>query len=128
MQLFNKLYMQIEDCAPPLKDKTGRNGGEPRLSVNGADGKSINPAKWSKADVLEGALNVIQDLRRQLVEERLARTLGVAPGCSVLDAHELCRDTSLDADQLALKTAASNISNIDDEEINSNNGSDMTEL
>mgnify|MGYP001285636954 CR=1 FL=1 len=52
--------------------------GQPVLGVLGADGKPINPNRWSKADVLEGALNVIQDLRKQLVEERLARTLGVS--------------------------------------------------
>jgi len=76
-QLFNKLYMAIEDTAPPQVTDKSANGDGQRLSVCGADGKLINPNKWSKADVLEGALNVIEDLRKQLVEERLARTLGV---------------------------------------------------
>ena len=70
-QRFKTLYDAIADAAPPTTS------GEERLSVAGADGKPINPNKWSKADVLEGALNVILDLRKQLVEERLARTLGV---------------------------------------------------
>ena len=76
-QLFKRLYMAIEDTAPPelsMQDQCER------LGVLGADGKPINPNKWSKADVLEGALNVIADLRKQLVEERLARTLGVPVG------------------------------------------------
>jgi len=76
-QLFNRLFMAIEDTAP-APAVTDRTSGAPvGLGVCGADGKPINPARWSKADVLEGALNVIQDLRKQLEEERLARTLGV---------------------------------------------------
>ena len=71
-QLFKKLYMAIEDTAPPQLLDTAE-----RLSVCGADGKPINPNKWSKADVLEGALNIIVDLRRQLDQECLARTLGL---------------------------------------------------
>jgi len=78
-QLFKKLYMVVEDTAPPSSDGTGSSKSQEgeRLGVCGADGKPINPNKWSKADVLEGALNVILDLRKQLVEERLARSLGV---------------------------------------------------
>ena len=83
-QLFNRLFMAIEDTAP-APTVTDRTAGAPvGLGVCGADGKPINPARWSKADVLEGALNVIHDLRKQLEEERLARTLGVpAPGCEL---------------------------------------------
>jgi len=74
-QLFNKLYMALEEeGTTSLPDSDGKG---PQLSVLGADGKPINPNRWSKADVLEGALNVIRDLRHQLAEERLARSLGV---------------------------------------------------
>ena len=75
-QLFNKLYTAIEEAAPAT-DVIDKATGQPVLGVLGADGKPINPSRWSKADVLEGALNVINDLRQQLSEERLARTLGV---------------------------------------------------
>ena len=75
-QLFNKLYTAIEEAAPAT-DAVDKATGQPVLGVLGADGKPINPSRWSKADVLEGALNVISDLRQQLSEERLARTLGV---------------------------------------------------
>ena len=77
-QLFNKLYTAIEEAAPAT-DAVDKATGQPVLGVLGADGKPINPSRWSKADVLEGALNVISDLRQQLSEERLARTLGVPP-------------------------------------------------
>jgi len=72
-QLFNKLYLVLEDTAP---GQTGADG-TTALGVLGADCKPINPQRWSKADVLEGALNIITDLRRQLAEERLSRSLGV---------------------------------------------------
>ena len=55
--------------------------------------KPINPDKWSKADVLEGARNMLIDLRRQLEEERLARTLGVPIGESVAVPADLLADT-----------------------------------
>ena len=72
-QLFNKLYTAIEDTAPgQICDAAGNPAS---LGVCGADGKPINPARWSKADVLEGALNVIYGLRKQLEEERLARSV-----------------------------------------------------
>ena len=74
-----QLYDELEDAAPAVP-VDGDDPDDMRLTVIGADGKLINPAKWSKADVLEGALNVIQDLRKQLEEERLARTLGVPVG------------------------------------------------
>jgi len=74
-QLFHKLYTALEEeGTTSLPDSDGKG---PQLSVLGADGKPINPNRWSKADVLEGALNVIRDLRHQLAEERLARSLGV---------------------------------------------------
>ena len=73
-----QLYDELAEAAPPAPMLSTADPSAQRLSVAGADGKPINPAKWSKADVLEGALNVIQDLRKQLVEERLARTLGVS--------------------------------------------------
>ena len=57
-QLFKKLYYAIEDTAPPRLTNQAGNAGT-RLTVCGADGKLINPNKWSKADVLEGALNII---------------------------------------------------------------------
>ena len=44
-----------------------------------AEGREVAKPKWSKADVLEGALNVVAELRRQLAEERLARSLGLPP-------------------------------------------------
>ena len=79
-----QLYDELAVTAPPVPTLTNASSGDTdnvadneRLGVCGADGKPINPNKWSKADVLEGALNVIADLRKQLVEERLARTLGV---------------------------------------------------
>ena len=75
-QLFKKLFEALEDSDPAGLTSTPNKYAE-LLNVCGADGKPINPNKWSKADVLEGALNVIQDLRKHLVEERLARTLGV---------------------------------------------------
>ena len=73
-QLFNKLYTAIEEAAPAT-DAVDKATGQPVLGVLGADGKPINPSRWSKADVLEGALNIIIDLRRQLSEERLSATV-----------------------------------------------------
>ena len=88
-QLFKRLYEALEDSDPAGLVHT-RNEYTERLNVCGADGKPINPNKWSKADVLEGALNVIQDLRKHLVEERLDRTLGVPVSQEyTLDAHSM---------------------------------------
>ena len=86
-QLFNRLYTAIEETAPATGE-TDKATGQPVLGVLGADGKPINPNRWSKADVLEGALNVITDLRRQLTEERLARTLGVPVDGDHEDTHD----------------------------------------
>lgn len=73
-QLFNKLYLTLEDKAPGLE---ANEDGTLCLSVLGHGGRPINPERWSKADVVEGAINMIEDLYRQLAEERLARSLGV---------------------------------------------------
>lgn len=78
-QLFNRLYAAIEETAPP-SNTIDKATGQPVLSILGADGKPINPNRWSKADVLEGALNVINELKSQLSAERLARTLGMPTG------------------------------------------------
>ena len=62
-----QLYMAIEEMAPPVitECSNGSAGGE-RLSVCGSEGKLINPQKWSKADVLEGAVNIIASLQGQV--------------------------------------------------------------
>ena len=67
-QLFTQLYLTLEETAPACLAADGAM----LLGVAGADGKPINPQRWSKADVVEGALNLIADLRRQIAEERLA--------------------------------------------------------
>ena len=90
-QLFNKLYTAIEEAAPAT-DAVDKATGQPVLGVLGADGKPINPSRWSKADVLEGALNIIIDLRRQLSEERLSATVesGYAHSAS---GSDLCTES-----------------------------------
>jgi len=89
-QRFKNLFLVLQDACPPEPESLAVEA--ERLSVLGADGKPINPNKWSKADVLEGALNLIQDLRKQLVEERLSQTLGM------INTTEY----TVDADELAL--------------------------
>ena len=77
-QLFHRLAMAIcDEAAAPAITMSGMDDAERMLT---AEGKELAKPKWSKADVLEGALNVVNDLRRQLAEERLARSLGVPAG------------------------------------------------
>mmetsp|Transcript_18061 Transcript_18061/g.36388 ORF Transcript_18061/g.36388 Transcript_18061/m.36388 type:complete len:423 (-) Transcript_18061:208-1476(-) len=75
-QLFNRLYMALAEGEEDPLPITRR---EPPVSNQLATSASAAP-KWSKADVLEGALRVITDLRHKLAEERLARSLGVPYG------------------------------------------------
>ena len=91
-----QLYDELAVTAPPVPTLTNASSGDTdnvadneRLGVCGADGKPINPNKWSKADVLEGAFNIIVDLRRRLDEERLARTLGVPVEDEALDEDDM---------------------------------------
>ena len=85
-QLFKKLFEALEDSDPAGLTSTPNKYAE-LLNVCGADGKPINPNKWSKADVLEGALNVIQDLRKHGVklcfdDRRLSRVMSCSPSAS----------------------------------------------
>eukprot|EP00900_Chrysochromulina_parva_P009563 jgi/Chrpa1/18608/Chrysochromulina_OHIO_Genome00009118-RA len=80
-QLFHRLAMSIVDeKAAPAISMANFDEAERALT---AEGKELAKPKWSKADVLEGAIAVVNDLRRQLAEERLARSLSVPSRTSI---------------------------------------------
>jgi len=107
-QLFNRLSAAVDEDEPSLlgapltlecgSDLDGSfNDGSSTDGKNPSDTAAAGGQKKerSKAEVLESALNVIQDLRKQLAEERLARSLGVTDletiaGSMVND--EMCDD------------------------------------
>ena len=80
-QLFHRLAMSIVDeKAAPAISMANFDEAERALT---AEGKELAKPKWSKADVLEGAIAVVNDLRRRLAEERLARSLSVPARTSI---------------------------------------------
>ena len=97
-QLFNKLYTAIESGAQDADAGTTKEGAPAALTVLGAESKSASSGRWSKADVLEGAINVITDLRKQLEEERLGRACGLS---SVASEHGGHSDACSDSDRLS---------------------------
>lgn len=81
-QLFNRLSAAVEEPDESTQALlTLECDSDAPSSTDGKTNESaedVAPKKErSKAEVLEGALSVIKDLRKQLAEERLARSLGM---------------------------------------------------
>lgn len=114
-QLFHQLALAIcDEPAAPAITMAAMDDAERLLT---AEGQELAKPKWSKADVLEGALNVVHDLRRQLAEERIARSLGVPADVELTAPDFAPSDAVLGASSADLDAISADLEAISAEEM-----------
>jgi len=114
-QLFHQLALAIcDEPAAPAITMAAMDDAERLLT---AEGQELAKPKWSKADVLEGALNVVHDLRRQLAEERIARSLGVPADVELTAPDFAPSDAGLGASSADLDAISADLEAISAEEM-----------